>query len=177
MSTKTISVGSRLTMNIGLGFKHEGRDVVITGLSHPTTDSMAVTPDVPEEDFKKWSEKFAETDMVAGGYVFALPDDFDAKPREREFGHQAALDRLAADDEQTKLAEKGTPDEIPQPVVNGVPAAVPLPDKIMAPVVKEPAKPAEPPKPPAGEPAKIEQGEVEPGAAQDDPKNDVNLKV
>ncbi len=174
--TKLISVGSRATMDVMLGFQHEGSDVIIRGISHPTTDGMVVTEGVPEEQFQKWLEKSADSSLVSGGFIFPLADDFEAKPVAKEFGHEPALERLATDPEQTKLAEQGAPEDVTG-TVDGRPAVVALPEKIVTTVVTEPAKPADPPKPPAGTPAKTETKEIEPAKAQDDPKNDQNFKV
>lgn len=178
----TIKVGSRLMTNLRLRLD-DGSEHVLLGTSHPASDGMAVTENVPAEGFRKWMTEHATFDPVSSGMIFEVPEDHDTAPVAKEYGFQPALDRLLDDGDQAKLMEEGVPEEEIEALTN--PRAglvVPLPDPIPAPPVEEvhetPAPSVAPPVPSAEKPQVITatpEGTFRPAPASDSPSQDNTL--
>lgn len=167
-----ILVGSRLTMDIDLRLStYVGDKVVITGITHPTTDGMAITENVPAGLFRQWMREHATSDMVAGGYVFEVPAGTDVSVKPKEFGHEAALEKAATDPEQSKIATAPRDDETPSAAIHG--AHIPVPDPLPTPPAEEERSVAK-----EGEPVPAtDPDHFQPGGNIDDPKQDQNLKA
>lgn len=174
-----VKIGSRLTtdLQVMLG----GKPYVITGISHPATDQMAVTKNIPAKTFQKWMEEHANYGPVAGGFVFVIPEEHDLKPKPKTFGSQPTLDELTTDPEESKLAEKGVDLEsfnTDPTLFTNVPDPIPTPPETEK--HDTPAPVPQPPPPPAGPPAEIPATDPEtfsPELPQDHPRQDQDLSA
>lgn len=120
--SETIRIASRLPLPVTLsepnpnpqqpGLSPALRSFVLPGAAHPGGETVS---DVDAEIYRAWKDGNEGHDWLRGDLIREVSADYTGMDPAL-FGHEPGLEALAADTENTRLAELGTGDQEPGPV-------------------------------------------------------------